>query len=47
MPNLIAILISGQISKIDFEKIMKLVHTYLNQIQDIRLKVVFFNLGFA
>ena len=39
MPNLISILVNGNISKMNFEEIMNLVQKYLNRIKESREKV--------
>jgi len=39
LPNLIAILVTGNISKKNFENIMNLVQKYLSRIKDSREKV--------
>lgn len=41
MPNLISILVNGNISKKSFEDIMNLVQKYLNRIKESREKVYF------
>ena len=40
MPNLISILVGGNISKKCFEDIMNLIQKYLNRIKDSREKVL-------
>jgi hypothetical protein len=42
MPNLISILVSGNISRKNFEEIMNLVQKYLNRIKESREKVKYF-----
>lgn len=42
MPNLISILVSGNISRMNFEEIMSLVQKYLNRIKEAREKVIKF-----
>lgn len=39
MPNLISILVNGNISKKSFEEIMNLIQKYLNRIKESRDKV--------
>lgn len=39
MPNLISVLVSGNITKKNFEEIMNLVQKYLNRIKESREKV--------